>query len=162
MKRLIVACALVAVAFYAAGAWSASGPTPTEKKLLKDVATLKNQVKALQAQDKKQNTAADGAALLAATAYLLTGCTAETTIDALQGTWQVIDQVSAVTAAPKTFFGPQTPPTASVGGQDLCQILSLSRSQVVPPSAATFQALLAGYNASSFTFKALAARLASH
>ena len=161
MKRLIVACALVAVAFYAAGAWSASGPTPTEKKLLKSVATLTSQVKALQAQDKKQNTATNNAGVLAATAYLLTGCTAETTIDALQGTWQVIDQVSAVTSAPKTFFGLQTPITVSLNGQDLCQILGLTRSQVVPPTAAPFQALLAGYNSSSFTLNALAARLAS-
>ena len=39
--------------------------------------------------------------------------------------------------------------SVSLSGQDLCQILGITRSQVVPPSAAPFQAFLGGFNGSS-------------
>ena len=46
MKRVVLLAAVLAVVLYATVAWSATPPTPTEKKLLKYVATLKAQVKA--------------------------------------------------------------------------------------------------------------------
>ena len=42
MKKVVVLCALVGVAVYAATAWSATSSTdPTVSRLVKDVATLK-------------------------------------------------------------------------------------------------------------------------
>ena len=57
MKRALVLCAAVAVAVYAASAWSASPPSAIEQKLQKDVATLKTQVKTLQKTQKAQTAA---------------------------------------------------------------------------------------------------------
>jgi hypothetical protein len=143
MKRAILACVLVAVAAFASGAWSSStATTPTEKKLIKDVTTLQKQVKALQAAQKKEATNADAVALLA----IVDLCGTVMTADALQGSWQIVDQLSAATQTGKTYFGPQTPLTLSLGGKDICQGLGVSRSQVVPPTVATYQALLGPLN----------------
>jgi hypothetical protein len=146
MKRALVLCAAVAVAVYAASAWSASPPSALEQKLQKDVATLKTQVKTLQKTQKAQGTALQEVALLA---LVLPGCSTELTIDAIQGTWQVIDQISAATQAGKTYFGPQTTPVVNLGGKDLCEILGVTRSQVVPPTSAQIQAFLAGFNSTN-------------
>jgi hypothetical protein len=146
MKRALVLCAVVGVAVYAASAWSASPPSALEKQLQKDVATLKTQVKTLQKTQKAQTTAVQDLALLA---IVLPGCSTELTVDAIQSTWQVIDQISSATQAGKTYFGPQTTPIVNLAGKDLCDILGISRSQVVPPTAAQIQAFLAGFNSSS-------------
>ncbi|HZR90973.1 MAG TPA: hypothetical protein VFA44_01040 [Gaiellaceae bacterium] len=141
MRWVIVVCALAAAAAYAVGAWSASPPTPTEKRLLKDVAALKSQVKTLQTQVRTvSSNEQEAAAALAVVAV----CGDVLAADALQGTWQVIDQLSSATQAGKTYFGPQTPLAASVASQDVCQALGVSRSQVVPPTVAPYQALLGG------------------
>src|SRR5437588_9315412 len=102
MKRVFVLLALVGVAAYATTAWSASGPTPTEQRLLKDVAALKAQVAKLQSADKKQNTAINTVGTIAAGAFLYSVCSDEITADALQGTWQIVDQISAALQAGKT------------------------------------------------------------
>jgi hypothetical protein len=149
MKRVFVLCALVGVAAYATGAWSAAPPSPIEQRLSKDVATLKVQVKALQAADKKQNTGINTAGTIGAAAFLTTVCSDEITADALQGTWQVIDQVSAALQAGKTYFGPQTPVTATLSGQDICAGGGITRSQVLPPTVAEYQALLAAFHTNS-------------
>ena len=146
MKRALVLCAAVAAAVYAASAWSASPPSAIEQKLQKDVATLKTQVKTLQKTQKAQTTAVQDLALLA---IVLPGCSTELTVDAIQGTWQVIDQISAATQAGKIYFGPQTTPVVNLAGKDLCEILGITRSQVVPPTSAQFQAFLAGFNATN-------------
>ena len=146
MKRALVLCAAVAVAVYAASAWSASPPSAIEQKLQKDVATLKTQVKTLQKTQKAQTAALQELALLA---LVLPGCSTELTVDAIQGTWQVIDQISAATQSGKTYFGPQTTPVVNLAGKDLCDILGITRSQVVPPTAAQIQAFLAGFNATN-------------
>ena len=87
-----------------------------------------------------------------AVAVLFTVCSDEITADALQGTWQVVDQVSAALQAGKTYFGPQTPVTATLGGQDICAGGGITRSQVLPPTVAGYQALLAPFHTSSLKF----------
>jgi outer membrane murein-binding lipoprotein Lpp len=148
MKRVLVLFAVAGVAVYATTAWSAAGPTPTEKQLLKDVATLKSQVKKLQAQMKAANTNINTAGSLGATALLYTVCSDTLTADALQGTWQIVDQV-ATTAGQAARFGPQTPVTATLQGQDVCAAGNVSRSQVLPPTVAGYEALLSGFHTDS-------------
>ena len=150
MKRAIVACLVVGIAAFATGAWSAAPLTPTEKKLLKDVATLKTQLKTLQADVKAQKLSTQ---LGLGAVALIAACSDLITADALQGSWQVVDQLSTATQAGKTYFGPQTPVALSIGGQDVCQGLGVSRSQVVPPSVAPYQALLARLTSSGVLVK---------
>jgi hypothetical protein len=145
MKRVFVLCALVGVAAYATGAWSAAPPSPIEQRLSKDVATLKKQVKTLRADLTSTQVA------VAAT-ILFSVCSDEITADALQGSWQVVDEVSAALQGGKTYFGAQTPVTATLGGQDICAGGGIIRSQVLPPTVAEYQALLAGFHTSSLKF----------
>jgi hypothetical protein len=159
MKRVLVLLAVVGVAVYATSAWSASAPTPTEKQLLRDVATLKTQVKKLQAQMKTATTNINTVGSLAATALLYTVCSDTLTADALQGTWQVLDQV-ATTAGQAARFGAQSPITATLQGQDVCAAGGVTRSQVLPPTVAGFQALLAGFHSNNF--RALGAYVLAH
>jgi thiamine phosphate synthase YjbQ (UPF0047 family) len=100
MRRVMVLVGLaaaVAVALYATGAWSAAALTPTEKSLLKDVKKLKSQVKKLQADTKKLKTQANETEAVAIAAVLLGICQTAIVADSTQGTWQVIDQLSAAT-----------------------------------------------------------------
>src|SRR5262249_10974739 len=146
MKRLLVVAAVAATAAFAAGAWSApsSAPTPVEAKLLRDVATLKKQVKTRQASVKKLNKNETANALGIAAIALLADCDAAVTADGFQGTWQVIDQLSAATQAGKTYFGAQTPLSDSVSGIGAaCQTIRVTRSQVVPPVITPFDSILA-------------------
>ena len=138
MKRVLLLGAVVAVALYATVAWSATPPTPTEKRLQKDVATLKAQVKTLKKSVSDVRDAAAGA-------ILLVGCNTAITADGLQGTWRVIDQLSAATQAGKTYFGPQTPVNDTIGGTSICGAIGVPRSQALPPTVAQFSALLAFY-----------------
>jgi outer membrane murein-binding lipoprotein Lpp len=140
---LIVVALVVAVATYSATAWSAAPPSPAEKQLLKDVKTLKAKVAKLQADSKKLTTRVAATEDGIGGAYLLGVCQAAITADALQGTWQIVDQLSAATQAGKTYFGPQTPVDDSIGGQPVCQALQVIRSQALPPTVAQFNALLA-------------------
>lgn len=145
MRRAIVLVGLAAAvgtALYAAGAWSATAPTPTEKSLLKDVKTLKSQVKKLQAETKGLKAQAVENEAVAIAAVLLGICETAIVADATQGTWQVIDQLSAASQAGKTYFGAQLPVDDTVAGQGVCRALGLTRSQAVPPTMAPFNALL--------------------
>ena len=146
MKRVFVLLALVGVAAYATTAWSASGPTPTEQRLLKDVATLKTQVKTLQKQVK--NLDANTLAAVG-TLAILGVCSTELTTDALQSTWQIVDQMSAALQAGKTYFGAQSPVVTTINGQDWCSLAQVTRSQVLPPTVAQYLALLAPFHASN-------------
>ena len=152
MKRVFVLLAVVGVAVYATAAWSASSATPTETQLLRDVATLKSQVKKLQAQQKTTTANVNTVGTLAAAAVLYTVCSDELAADALQGTWQIVDQISAALQAGKTYFGPQTPITATLQGKDICAAGGVTRSQVLPPTVAQYQALLAGFHSSDLKF----------
>jgi hypothetical protein len=138
MKRVILLGAIVAVALYATVAWSATPPTPTEKKLQKDVATLKAQVKALKKSVSDARDIAVGIGIIGA-------CNTAITADGLQGTWQVIDQLSAATQAGKTYFGPQAPVDDSISGVHICGEIGVTRIQALPPTTASFSALLRLY-----------------
>ena len=138
MKRVLLLGAVVAVALYATVAWAATPPTPTEKKLQKDVATLKAQVKTLKTSVSDLRDIAVAIAVTGA-------CNTAVTADALQGTWQEIDQLSAATQAGKTYFGPQTPVNDAVGTNHWCALAEINRSQALPPTVAQFSALLALY-----------------
>jgi hypothetical protein len=142
MKKAFVLCAIVGAAVYAANAMSASGPTPIEKTLQKQVATLNKTVATL-----KKNQAADEAAI--GVTLLFTVCSDEVAADALQGTWSVVDQI-ATAAGQAAKFGPQTPVTANVGGQDVCAVGGITRSPVTSgavPTVGAYQALLGGLSA---------------
>jgi hypothetical protein len=142
MRKAFVLCAIVAAAVYAATALSASGPTPIEKTLQKQVATLNKTVATL-----KKNQSADEAAI--GVTLLFTVCSDEVAADALQGTWSVVDQI-ATAAGQAARFGPQTPVTATVQGQDVCAIGGITRSPVTSgavPTVGAYQALLGGLSA---------------
>lgn len=138
MKRVLLFGAVIGVALYASGAWSATSQTPTEKKLQKDVATLKAQVKALKKSVSTTRDVALGIGLIGA-------CNTAITADGLQGTWQVVDQLSAATQAGKTYFGSQTPINDSIGTQHICAAIGVTRGQALPPTAVPFSSLLALY-----------------
>ncbi len=136
MKRTVV-CILAAatLAFPAAQASAASSATPTLaqfKSLQRQVTTLQKQVKKLQTQTKDLNQFSDALIPLLA-------CQDVATTDALQGTWNVIDQISAATQAGKTYFGAQTP----IPDAGACTAFKITRSQAVPPSVAVFSSLVA-------------------
>jgi hypothetical protein len=143
MKRALLLGAVLALGLYATGAWSAAPPTATEKKLQKDVAALKVEVKALQGNVKKLKKSVTSTEQIALGVGLIGACNTAITADGLQGTWRVIDQLSAATQAGKTYFGPQTPVDDTIAGQPLCKLIGVPRSQALPPTAAPFSALLA-------------------
>jgi hypothetical protein len=143
MKPVLALAAVVVLGLYAGGAWSAQQATPVEAKLQRDVASLKAQVKALQASVKKANKAATDAGEIAIGIGLIDACNTAITADALQGTWQVIDQLSAATQGGKTYFGPQAPVSDLIAGQPVCQLIGVGRSHAVPPTVAPFSTLLA-------------------
>jgi hypothetical protein len=145
MKRVLVLCAALALLLYATGAWSAAPPTATEKKLQRDVAALKIEVKALQTNVKKLKKSVTNAQEIAIGVGLIGACNTVITADGLQGTWQVIDQLSAATQNGKTYFGQQTPVDDTIAGQPLCQAIGVNRSHALPPTIAPFSALLALY-----------------
>jgi len=61
-----------------------------------------------------------------------------------------VDQIATATQAGKTYFGGQTPVTDSVGGQSACQLLSITRSQGLPPTAAQLAALAGLFGSAHF------------
>ena len=154
LVALLVLVLGVAIATYSAAAWSAPSATPTEAKLLKSVATLKAQVAKLQKTDKAQNTAINTIGNLTVASLAYGACETAITADAIQGTWQVVDQISAATQAGKTYFGAQTPVSDSVLSGLLtapaCQAASVTRSQALPPTAQQFNALLGILKSTAF------------
>lgn len=156
MKAIAMLALVLAVGIgaYSATAMSAPSATPTEQKLLKSVATLKAQVAKLQKTDKTQNSNINTVANIAVSALAYGACNTAITADAVQGTWQVIDQIAAATQAGKTYFGAQTPVSDSVLSGLLtapaCQAASVTRSQALPPTAAQFNALLGVLKSAAF------------
>jgi hypothetical protein len=144
MRRIGMLAVLVAalgVAVYAAGAWSASTATPEQK----DIKALKAQVKSLQKQVKKLQTResdTEDAVLATIGLALINSCGNIVTADALQGTWQIVDQISAATQAGKTYFGSQQAVDDRIENQALCQTIGLTRIQSLPPTVAPFNALM--------------------
>ena len=109
------------------------------------MATLKVEVKALQSNVKKLKKSVTNAQEIAIGVGLIGACSTVITADGLQGTWQVIDQLSGATQAGKTYFGQQTPVDDTIAGTSVCQPIDVPRSHVLPPTVAPFSALLALY-----------------
>ena len=109
------------------------------------MAALKVEVKALQTNVKKLKKSVTNAQDIAIGVGLIGACNTAITADGLQGTWQVIDQLSAATQNGKTYFGQQTPVDDTIAGQSICQAIRVNRSHTPPPTVAPFSALLALY-----------------
>jgi ABC-type oligopeptide transport system substrate-binding subunit len=135
MKRIVVlAMATATLAFPAAQANAASSATPTLaqfRALQKQVTTLRSQMKSLQTQAKDLNAFANGLIPLLA-------CQEVVTADALQGTWNVIDQISTATQLGKVYFGAQTP----VPDKGSCSTFTITRSNIAPPTISVFSSLV--------------------
>lgn len=135
---LVVASAALFVALTggaAAESVIAGGHATTSTSLARRVTALETKVKRLQSQQSATQA-------VVGLSMLLTACGAVTTADALQGTWQTIDQLSAATQAGKTYFGPQTPIDDTFAGQHACTVLKVGRSHAVPPTINWFNLLL--------------------
>ena len=130
---LTLAALVLAIPATQAGAAKQAGPTAAQfRALQKQVTTLQKQVKTLQKQQKDTNGLALGlAAVLVCEDVVIT--------DALQGTWNVVDQIAQATQAGKTYFGAQTP----LADKGACASFKIKRSQGIPPSAAVFNSLVA-------------------
>jgi hypothetical protein len=155
MRKAFVVALLVGLAAFAAGAWSAAPPSPAEKKLQRDVKTLQGQVKTLQGDVKKLKSRVTNEEDVTVASLLFGMCSTAITADALQGTWQEVDQLSAATQAGKTYFGPQVPVSDLVAGQSVCQALRVPRSQALPPTTASSTALLAFLQLSAYSKQAM-------
>jgi hypothetical protein len=141
MKRFaVLALVTLVVALVASGTAGArtQALTPAEKNLQNQVNALSKKVTTLQKTVKTLNTKVNSAGGLAQAAVFLDECSNAVTADALQGTWNVIDQISTATQAGKTYFGPQTP----VDDKGICGLFGISRSQVSPPTVGTYTALI--------------------
>ena len=103
--------------------------------LARRVTALAKKVKALQTQATVTQAVVGGLTLWSI-------CSAATTADALQSTWQLIDQLSAATQAGKTYFGPQTHVDDRVAGKYACRGLRVGRSWTMPPTVTWFNVLL--------------------
>jgi hypothetical protein len=140
MKRLVVlAVACLTVALVASGTAGARGTalTPAEKNLQKQLNAVTKDVTSLKKQVKTLTKSVSDAGGLGQAAVLLDECSNAVTADALQSTWQVIDQI-ATAAQAKTYFGPQT----FVDDHGICALFGITRSQVSPPTIAPFTALI--------------------
>ena len=147
MKRIVVfMLAVAALALPAAQANAASTATPTLsqfKALQKQVKALQAQVKAMQKWVPKSCSASTCFTLpqvsaAAAIEYEVLICQQAVIADAFQGTWNVIDQISAATQAGKVYFGPQTP----LVDKGACAEFRITRSQSVPATVSVFSSLV--------------------
>jgi hypothetical protein len=155
MKRFaVLALVTLAVALVASGTAGArtQALTPAEKNLQTQVNALSKKVTALQKSVKTLNTKVNDVGGLAQAAVFLDECSNAVTADALQGTWNVIDQISTATQAGKTYFGPQTP----VDDKGICGLFGINRSQVSPPTVATYASLLGLVSGASALSKRIA------
>ena len=130
---LTLAALVLAIPATQAGAAKQAGPTAAQfRALQKQVTTLQKQVKTLQKQQKDTNGLALGlAGVLVCEDVVIT--------DALQGTWNVVDQIAQATQAGKTYFGAQTP----LADKGACAAFKITRSQGIPPTALVFNSLVA-------------------
>ena len=135
MKKFpVLVLAAAALAFPAAEANAASPATPTIaqfRALQKQVNTLQSQMKKLQTQAKDLNAFANGLIPLLA-------CQDVVVADALQGTWNVIDQISTATQTGKVYFGAQT----ALPDKGSCATFSITRSTALPPNVSVFSSLV--------------------
>ena len=145
MRRVLAFAVAVAVFAVPASQASAAGPTAAQfKALQKQVTTLKKQVTKLQKDLKDTDELA-----VAVGAYSI--CSAANTADALQGTWQSLDQRETAQGR-QPVFGVQSP----ISDANLCQQgFNVARSHTIPPSATAFVALNTAFGVTAFKYTAL-------
>ena len=147
------ALALTAFAFALLAPQAALAAPPTNaqlsarlKALEAKVARQDTTIKTQAATIKKLTTDVGDAALVAGFGVAFSVCGLAITADAVQGQFNVTDQVSVNTPnIARAFFGPQTP----VSDQGACEALRVVRTQAIPPSTAAFSALLSLLQTSS-------------
>jgi len=148
MKRIVVltlAVAALAVAAAQANAASTSAPTLAQFKALQSqVKALQAQVKTLQKWVPKSCTSKTCFALPALSSnavftYEVEICQQAAIADEFQGTWTVIDQLSAALQSGKTYFGTQT----AISDSSACSNLKIARPTIATtPNSAIFSALV--------------------
>jgi outer membrane murein-binding lipoprotein Lpp len=126
-RILTVGAVVLGVLMLAAPASSAVKPTPTEKRLQAQIATLQKQVKTLQGQVKTLTNVVNGS-------LAINVCATALTADALQLTWATVNplQPSAV------LF----PAESAVSDTGACQAAKVVRQTTGVPNLAAFKALL--------------------
>jgi hypothetical protein len=131
---------LAAIVAATALAAPASGATPAERRLGKQVKTLQTQVKTMQKQVKTLQRQMREVQSVAAGALIYSACLTASTADAFQGTWETIDRAGAKFAPPFDQYAPQT---AIADPLNSCQRLEIQRQpNIVPPTTDVFAALL--------------------
>jgi hypothetical protein len=135
MKRIVVltlAALVLAIPATQASAARPAGPTAAQfRAMQKQVTALQKQVKTLQKQQKDLDS------FTSALVGVMV-CQNVVITDALQGTWNVVDQI-AQAAQSKTYFGAQTP----LADKGSCAAFKITRSQGIPPTALVFNSLVA-------------------
>ena len=146
MKRLFVTMLVVLAALVVLA--PATAAPPTNAQLAARLKALEARNARLEKKVQKLEKDLDSVGGLAATSLVFSVCGFSQTADALQGTWNVIDQISVATPGiARTFFGTQVP---VVDPLNSCTLLRLTRVQTVPPTVAPFSALLGLLRSSSF------------
>jgi hypothetical protein len=151
MRRVLVLIAFVIALLVPAVATAA---TPTNAQLAAQIKALKATVTKQGNTIKTLQRNVDSLANFATTTTIFAVCTVAVTADAVQGLFNVVDQIAVNTPnVAHTFFGPQTP----VNDQTYCNLLRIARTQAVPPTTATFSALLSLIRAPTASAPAFAA-----
>jgi hypothetical protein len=133
---LTTIAALVAATAMAA---PASAATPGERRLARQVKTLQRQVTTLNRQVRTLQRQMRETQSVAAGGIIFAACSSAATSDALQGTWETIDQLAAGVGQPDRY----PPPTAIADPLNSCQGLEVQRqANTVPPRTDVFAALL--------------------
>jgi hypothetical protein len=128
--------ALVAVTALAA---PASGATPTERRLARQVKTLQRQVTTLNRQVRTLQRQMREVGSVTRAGLVYSACHTAAVSDALQGTWETIDQLGTALGQPDRY----PPQTAIADPLNSCQTLELQRQGITtPPSTNLFAALL--------------------
>ena len=132
IAALTLAALALAIPATQASAARQAGPTAAQfKTLQKQVTTLQKQVKTLQKQQKDlDNFTSALVGVLVCENVVIT--------DALQGTWNVIDQIATATQAGKTYFGVQTP----ISDTGTCASIRITRSSGIPPTVSVFSSIV--------------------
>src|SRR5437764_14515247 len=130
---LTLAALVLAIPATQASAAKQAGPTAAQfRALQKQVTGLQKQVKSLQKQHKDLDSFTSALVGVLVCDNVVIG-------DALQGTWNVVDQIAQATQAGKTYFGAQTP----LADKGSCAAFKITRSQGIPPTALVFNSLVA-------------------
>jgi outer membrane murein-binding lipoprotein Lpp len=134
---LTTIAALVAVTALAA---PASAATPGERRLARQVKTLQRQVTTLNRQVRTLQRQMREVQSIAAGGIIFGACNAAATADALQGTWETIDQLAVAVGQPEKY----PPQTAITDPLNSCQTLEIQRqpNPAQVPTTNVFAALL--------------------